>query len=192
MARLGPTGGSELMGEILADLVKSLAWPGVAIVLAVVFRKPLGRLIDRVLHLKVTRDGLEVNTDPELRDAIASEAEQLTSSRPDQKAMERIIQEAARAGFSLAVTGRATQPPLVDLTWSKDGHLEAVQFVAPPHRRLAHLSPRDEQRARQLERLIERLLEDPGDNGDEVARLRAGLRALDPFSPMLVDMPIEE
>lgn len=119
-----------------------LAWPLAAVLLGLVFRRPLTELLDRVRRLKWGEKEAELAALAEATQGVEDAVEAATrplptndeeSSQQNRERVERLVKEAASWGFAAGKIGRAELSDLV-IDWDDPGRPRVVlqnQYVLP-------------------------------------------------------------
>lgn len=150
------------IAQVVLDYIKTLIWPAMALVVVLVFRRPIRSLIGEG-RTRVKGPGFEIKTEAAtfaLNSQIAASAQRLTRPSAQQRpargeerraaadtpagevdateeaarrqAVEQLLKEAAAWGWQMARLGWS-QPPVPHVTWQEDGRVQLSSPGAPAH-----------------------------------------------------------
>lgn len=119
--------------EFIDSMTGRLAWPIAAVVLGLVFRRPLGGLLARIRKLRYREAEAELAEAQEAVEDAAKEAarplptEAEEGPQENRERIDRLLKEAAEWGYRLSMTRPSLVPPNIRVSW--EGEQPRLQVV---------------------------------------------------------------
>lgn len=126
--------------QFIDSMTGRLAWPLAAVLLGLVFRRPLTELLDRIRRLKWGEKEAELAValaaTQDVEEAVEEAAKPLPAdsevgSRQNRERIERLVRDAASWGFSVGKVGDRNDLPRLGIDWDDDNRPHMVVGSRP-------------------------------------------------------------